>query len=188
MKLNFQYSQVYDELFNYMSRNSFDNSQILELEAFTIQLSNHFKDKQNKIIKEIEKVSGLKFSINVKCFIVKHLGYRAISDPFTVKMNKDINYLTAVIIHELVHILLRDNQTMLKLVNKKFAHEENDFKIHFPVLLIERKVIENLFGEKFFNKIRKKDDHNPDLAFEWSEVNKVYDKFNNNIIKFLEKC
>ena len=70
MKLNFQYSQVYDELFNYMSRNSFDNSQILELEAFTIQLSNYFKDKQSKIIKEIEKVSGLKFQNNVNCLLL----------------------------------------------------------------------------------------------------------------------
>ncbi len=188
MKLNFQYSQVYDELFNYMSRNYFDNAQILELETFTIQLSNHFKDKQNNIIKEIEKVSGLRFQSNVNCFVVKHLGYRAISDPFTIKMYKDFDYTTAVVIHELIHILLRDNQTILKIVNKKFAHEENDFKVHFPVLLIERKVIENLFGAKFFNKVMTKDDHNPDLAYEWKEVNNVYNKFNSNIIKFLEKC
>ena len=169
MKLNFQYSQVYDELLTYMSRNNFDNKQVLELETFAIQLSNNFKDKQSKIVKEIERVSRLKFSNNVNCFIVKHLGYRAISDPFTVKMNKDFNYLTGVLIHELIHILLKDNQNVLKLVNNKFRHEENDFKIHFPVLLIERKVIENLFGEKFFIKVMKKDDHNPDLAFEWQE-------------------
>src|SRR3989344_3610590 len=133
MKLNFQYSQVYDELLSYMSRNNFNNKQILELETFAILLSNHFKDKQNKIIKEIERVSGLKFSGNVNCFIVKHLGYRAISDPLTVKMNKDFNYLTAVVIHELIHILLKDNQTVLKLVNDKFKYEENDFKVHFPI-------------------------------------------------------
>ncbi len=188
MKLNFQYSQVYDELLNYMSRNNFDNKQILELETFTIQLSKHWNNNHNKIVKEIEKVSGLKFNSNVDCFIVKHLGYRAISDPFTVKMNKDFNYTTAVIIHELVHILLKDNQNVLKLINNKFKSEENDFRIHFPVLLIERKIIENLFGEKFFSRIMEKDDHNPDLAYEWQEVNKVYDKFNSNIIKFLEKC
>jgi len=171
-----------------MSRNYFDNEQIIEMETFIIQLSNYFKDKQHRIIKEIEKVSGLKFSGDVNCFIVKHLGYRAISDPFTVKMHKDFNYLTGVLIHELIHILLKDNQKILNLVNNKFKYEENDFKVHFPVLLIERRVIENLFGSKFFDKIMKKDDHNPDLAYEWSEVNKVYNKFNNNIIKFLEKC
>ena len=188
MKLNFQYSQIYDELFSYMSRNDFNNKQILELETFTIQLSNYWGRINNKVLKEIEKVSDLKFNNNVNCFVVKHLGYRAISEPFTIKMYKDFNYLTGVIIHELVHILLRDNQKILKIVNEKFVHEGNDFKIHFPVLLIERKVIENLFGNKFFNNIMKKDDHNPDLAFEWQEVNKVYDKFNSNIIRFLEKC
>ena len=188
MKVNFKYSQVYDELFSYMSRNKFGNSQILDLETFTIRLSNHWKQDENKIIREIEKVSGLRFQDNVNCFIVKHLGYRAISDPFTIKASKDFDYLTAVIIHELVHVLLRDNQTILNLINKKFAHEESDFKVHFPVLLIERKVVENLFGEKFFTKIKKKDDHNPDLAYEWNEVNNIYGEFNGNIIKFLEKC
>src|SRR3989344_7137031 len=105
MKVNFKYSQVYDELFSYMSRNKFGNSQILDLETFTIQLSNHWKQDENKIIREIEKVSGLRFQSNVNCFIVKHLGYRAISDPFTIKVNRDFNYLTAVIIHELVHTI-----------------------------------------------------------------------------------
>ena len=188
MKLNFQYSQVYDELLSYMSRNNFDNKQILELETFTIQLSNYWNKINNKILKEIEKVSGLKFKKDVDCFIVKHFGYRAISDPFTIKMNKDFNYLTGIIIHELIHILLKDNEKILGLVNKKFSSQDNDFKVHFPVLLIERKVIENLFGEKFFNEIMKKDDHNPDLEYEWEEVNKVYNKFNSNIIKFLGKC
>ena len=186
MKLNFQYSQVYDELLSYMSRNNFDNKQILELETFTIRLSNHWKNLNDKVVKEIEKVSGLKFNSHVDCFIVKHLGYRAISDPFTIKMNKEFNYLTAVIIHELIHILLKDNQKILNLVNKKF-NQDNDFKVHFPILLIERKVIENLFGQKFFSKVMQKDDHNPDLAFEWNEVNKAYDEFNNNIVKFLER-
>ena len=101
MRLNFQYSSVYDELFNYMSRNYFDNSQVLELETFTIQLNNYWNKNHNKIVKEIEKVSGLKFQSNVDCFVVKHLGYRAISEPFTVKMTKDFDYLTGVIIHEL---------------------------------------------------------------------------------------
>ena len=188
MKLNFNYSQVYDELLSYMSRNNFDNKQIIELETFCIELSKYWDNLNNKIVKEIEKVSSLKFKSNVDCFVVKHLGYRAISDPFTVKVHKDFNYLTGVIIHELIHILIRDNEKIIKLVNNKFKHEENDFKIHFPVLIIQKKVIENLFGEKFFNNIMKKDDHNPDLAYEWDQVNKVYNYFNSNIIKFLEKC
>ena len=188
MKLNFQYSQVYDELLTYMSRNHFDTSQVIELEIFTIKLAKYWQNIHDKIVKEIEKISGLKFNNNVDCFIVKHLGYRAISEPFTIKMNKDFNYLTAILVHELVHHLIKDNSKILKLVNTKFAHEENDFKIHFPVLLVERKVIENLFGDKFFKNIMKKDDHNPDLAYEWEEVNRVYPHFKANIIGFLEKC
>ena len=79
-----------------------------------------------------------------------------------------------------------NNKNILKLVNQKFADEEKDFKIHFPVLLIERKVIENLFGNKFFNNVLIKDDHNQELAYEWDKVNKIYDKFDKNIVKFLK--
>jgi len=188
MKINFEYSQVYDELLSYMSRNNYNNKQYLEMEKNVIEFNSYFNDYQNKIIKEIEKVSGLKFKNNVNCFIVKHLGYRAISYPLTIKFNKDFKYLTAILAHELIHILLKDNEKVLNLVKKKFDYDSNDFKIHFPVLLIERKVIENLFGDKFFNNVLIKDDHNQELAYEWEKVNKVYDKFNFGVIKFLEKC
>ena len=79
-----------------------------------------------------------------------------------------------------------NNEKVLDLVKKKFNYNKNDFKIHFPVLLIERKVIENLFGNKFFNNVLLKDEHNQELAYEWNEVNKVYVKFDKNIVKFLK--
>jgi hypothetical protein len=187
MKINFNYSNIYDELLTHMSRNNYDNKQYLEMEAKTLEFSKYFKENENKIIKEIENISGLKFNSNVNCFVVKHLGFRAISNPLTIKFTKDFKYLTAVLAHELIHILLNDNEKVLNLVRKKFNYSFNDFKIHFPVLLIERKVIENLFGNGFFKNVLIKDDHNQELAFEWEKVNKVYDKFDKNIIKFLEK-
>ena len=186
MKINFEYSQVYDELLTYMSRDNYDNKQFLEMQSATLEFEKYFKKNEIEIIRKIEKISGLKFGKDVKCFIVKHLGFRAISYPLTIKFSKDFKYLTAVLIHELIHIILMNNNNILKLVNQKFADEEKDFKIHFPVLLIERKVIENLFGNKFFNNVLIKDDHNQELAYEWDKVNKIYDKFDKNIVKFLK--
>lgn len=188
MKINFEYSQVYDELLTYMSRDNYDNKQYLDMLKNTLEFEKDWKKNENKIINEIENVSGLKFNKETKCFVVKHLGYRAISYPLTIKFTKDFKYLTAVLIHELIHVLLNNNERVLNLVKKKFNYAENDFKIHFPVLLIERKVIENLFGNKFFNNVLIKDDHNQGLTYEWEKVNEVYDKFDKNILRFLERC
>ena len=188
MKINFEYSQVYDELLTHMAHNQYNNKQFLEMQTSTLEFEKYWKKTENKIIKEIQKVSGLKFNKESKCFIVKHLGFRAISYPLTIRFTKDFKYLTAVLIHELIHVLLMNNKKTLNLVKKKFNDEENDTKIHFPVLIIERRVIENLFGNAFFNNILVKDDHNQELAYEWDLVNKHYNKFNSNIIKFLEKC
>ena len=187
MKVDFEYSQVYDELLSYMSRNQYGNKQYLDMQVATLEFQKYWRKNENKIIKEVQKVSGLKFSKEVRCFVVKHLGFRAISSPLTIRFTKDFKYLSAVLIHELIHILLADNNKVLELVKKKFNYSANDFKIHFPVLLIERKVIENLFGTSFLNNVLIKDDHNQELAYEWQEVNKVYNKFNNNIVRFLEK-
>src|SRR3989344_7956797 len=174
MRINFEYSQIYDELLTYMSRNNYDNRQYLEMLRNTLEFEKNWRKNEKRIEKEIEKVSGLKLSKEVRCFIVKHLGYRAISYPLTIKFTKDFKYLTAVLTHELIHILLKDNKKILSLVNKKFNDKENDFKIHFPVLLIERKVIEEIFGSAFFNNVLIKDDHNQELAYEWGKVNEVY--------------
>ncbi|AJF62498.1 MAG: hypothetical protein QT11_C0001G0349 [archaeon GW2011_AR20] len=188
MRINFEYSQIYDELLTYMSRNNYDNRQYLEMLRNTLEFEKNWRKNEKRIEKEIEKVSGLKLSKEVRCFIVKHLGYRAISYPLTIKFTRDFEYLTAVLVHELIHVMLNKNERVLTLVKKKFNFYQNDFKIHFPVLLIERKVIENLFGNKFFNNVLIKDDHNLELAYEWEKVNEVYDEFDTSIIKFLEKC
>lgn len=187
MKVNFEYSQIYDELLTHMSRNNYDNKQYLDMLKNTLEFEKNWRKNELKIFKEIEKVSGLKFNKEIKCFVVKHLGFRAISQPLTIKFTKDFKYLTAVLIHELIHILLNNNEMVLNLVKKRFNHAENDFKIHFPVLLIERKIIENLFGNKFFNNVLLKDEHNQELAYEWERINEVYDKFDKGIIKFLER-
>ena len=186
MKVNFEYSEVYDELFTYMSRNEYNNKQYLEMLAFTSKFEKHWNKNEDKIINQIEKISGLKFKKDIKCFIVKHLGFRAISNPLTIKFIKDFKYLTAVLIHELIHVLLNHNKKVCDLVKKKFDYSTNDYKIHFPVLLIERKVIENLFGNDYFNNVLIKDDYNQELAYEWKKVNEVYNKFDKDIIKFLK--
>ncbi len=186
MKLEFIYSPIYDNLLTDMSKKEFSNNQIKEMEFYKEELELIWKKEENKIIKEIEKISKLKFKSNRKCFIVNNMKYTAISNPLTVK-REHIERTKTILIHELVHILFEDNKDKIKkLIEKSYPEESMDFKIHVPVLLITRKVVEKLYGEKEFNIILEKEMHIDILNSVWPEVNKIYSKFNSNIVLFLK--
>ena len=94
--------------------------------------------------------------------------------------------IKGILIHELVHALLKDNKKVLSLVREKFNYEDFDFKVHFPVLLIQRKVIENLYGGDYFKKVLSDEKDIDELGYEWERVNGFYDKFDKGIVSFLE--
>jgi len=186
--IDFVYSSVYDELFTVMKRKKFSGKQFIEMEKFCALLESFWEKEGGKIKKEIEKVSGLNFKDKIKCFVVKDMNFNAISFPFTLKYNKDLEIVKGILIHELIHILLKDNKRLLELVRKKFGYDDYDFKVHFPVLLIQRKVIENLYGKENFKKVLKEERDIDELEYEWNKVNRYYNKFNNNIISFLQNA
>jgi hypothetical protein len=184
--LDIRYSAVYDELLSVMKRKKYSNKQYVEMERFAAELEEFWKKEGNFIRREIEKVSGLRFRKKVRCFVVKDMAFNAISYPLTIKFNKNMEIIKSNLIHELIHILLRDNQKVLDYVKKKFDYEDNDFKVHFPILLIQRKVIENLYGKKFFDRMIKYENKIDELGYEWERVNKHYNSFDKNIGKFLQ--
>lgn len=194
MKLNFVYSEVYDEMLTVMSGLPFSRDQIIKMKTYKMDLIEHWSRVGLKIIKTIESISGLKFKKeNVDCFIVKEMGYIAISEPFTIRFCKDLNELNNIWIHELIHVLLVQNNLagrILEITTRIYPEEDLDFKIHLPVLLIERKVIETLYSQEHFEKLLKKDMQCEDLACVWLEVNKLYQRFeghNKGIISFLKE-
>ena len=187
MKINFTYSQVYDEMLTSMSRKEFNDLEHLETLNYKEKFSNFWRKYEIKIIKEIENVSKLKFKSNKDCYIVSHMKYTAISNPLTIRRDGDLLTTRATLIHELIHILLTENSNKVsKLIEKSYPGESKDFKIHIPVLLITRKVLENLFGSKEYEKILNRDMHLDGLNEIWPTVNSIYNKFNNDIVKFLK--
>ncbi|MBS3168123.1 hypothetical protein J4216_03305 [Candidatus Woesearchaeota archaeon] len=186
MKIEFIYSPIYDNLLTDMSKKEFNEAQLKEMEFYKEELEAIWKKEESKIIKEIEKISNLKFKINRQCFIVNSMRYTAISNPLTIK-KEHIERAKTILIHELIHILFEDNKVKLKeLIEKTYPEEAVEFKIHVPVLLITRKVIENLYGQKEFKIVLEKEMHIDLLNSVWPEVNTIYPKFKNDIIKFLK--
>lgn len=186
MKINFIYSPPYDELLSEMSNILFSDEQIIELREYTQKLTLEWRKTERKIIKEIESTAGLKFKKNVDCFVVKNMGFKAISNPLTLKFNKNIDQLKADLIHELIHVLfLQNSNKILNLITNFHPEKDHNFQLHFPLLLIQKRVLTNMYGESFFSSIFKKESSYQDLKELLPLVNQT--NFKRNIIKFLKK-
>lgn len=186
--IDFVYSSVYDELFTSMKKKKYSGKQYVDMERFSALLQSFWEKEGTGIKKEIERVSGLKFKYKIRCFVVKDMDFNAISFPFTLRYNKNIETIKGILIHELIHVLLRDNKKVLELIRKKFNYEDYDFKVHFPVLLIQRRVTEILYGKDYFEKVLKQERDVDELGYEWKRVNKYYNKFDKGIVNFLQNA
>ncbi|MBI2148150.1 hypothetical protein HYU23_00570 [Candidatus Woesearchaeota archaeon] len=187
MKVEFIYSLIYDNLLTEMSKKEFSSEQMKEMLFYKEEIEAAWKKDEKKIVKEIENISRLKFKGNKKCFLIYCMKYTAISNPLTLKKEAHLERAKTILIHELIHILLEDNREKIaKLIEKTYPEESIEFKIHIPVLLITKKVVERLYGKQMVEEILKDEMKMGILNSAWPEVNSIYPKFKNNIVKFLK--
>ena len=187
MKIEFIYSPIYDNLLTDMSKKKFSVEQMKEMEFYREELEATWKKEESKIINSIEKISKLEFKGNKQCFLVYNMKYAAISNPLTIKREPYLTRAKTILIHEVIHTLFEDNKEKLqKIIEKTYPDESIEFRIHVPVLLITKKVIEEIYGDNIFQEIINKEMKIDILNSVWPEVNAIYPKFKNNIIKFLK--
>ena len=183
IKIKFQYSVPYDQLLGIMYNKEFSHSQAIVAKDFINKIEVFWQKEGNKIINNVEKTANLKFKSNVDCYVVSNMLFEAISHPFTIKMDHDFNRLKGILVHELLHILFSQNGSkVIETFNK--IEGDHDYKVHFPVLLCERKVLEKL------NKSFKREKRVEDLDYVWKDVNKSYSKFKNykkGLIPFMQE-
>ena len=185
MKINFVYSRVYDELLHRYIKKELSELFIKEMLLFNEEFEAFWEKDGKKIISNIEKISRLKFKGNKNCYLVSNMFYAAISEPLTLRKENLID-MKMRLIHELVHILISDNYNKLNdLINRIYPEESVEFRTHIPVLLITRKVVENIFGERSFKELLDKD-MKIELRYIWPEVNSIYPKFKGDIVRFLK--
>ena len=185
MKLEFIYSRVYDELLHRYIKKEFSEDYAKNMILFRDEFEAFWEKDGKKIILEIENISNLKFKGDKKCYLVSGMFYAAISEPLTIR-KENIENMQQRLIHELVHIILSDNKNRLgKLIAGTYHNENNMFRNHVPVLLITRKVIENIFGVESFKRLLDKD-MKIELRCIWPEVNSIYPKFKGDIVRFLK--
>jgi hypothetical protein len=183
MKIHFKYSEVYDQLLTESSFGKYSKEQKDFVLKFVDKLEKEWRREENQIIKKIEKISNLKFKYKkIPCFIVKNIIYEAISYPLTIKVS-DVKNVKDVLIHELIHVNLKDSKNLLRILNKFILNSE--FKIHLPVLLIQKKVMDELYGNKRFLSFLKRD-ANDGLMDVWDEIKVHHKNFKKDIVGYLD--
>ena len=185
MKIDFHYSTIYDDMLTEMSKKRQDLYQVREVTTFMDKFEKEWKKKENKIISAIEKNSKLKFKKNITAYFVRNMLFAGISAPLTIRFNKHIKKTETILIHELIHnVFIQNKEKAVKLIAKTYPEEDWSFKIHIPVLLIQKRVFQTIYGQKATSLFIKK--NKEIFGPEWIEVERIEKKYKGDILKFLK--
>ena len=156
----------------------------LKSREYKIELESEWANWEQKILSTIEKASKLKFKSKINCYIVQSMAYKAISHPLTISTEENIEKNIHLLIHELIHVILVQNQTTQLLRKLEQNYEDHDAMVHIPVLLVQKRVEELLFGKKSFTK------HIEGLEAHLPLITRLYPKYvkqRSNVLEFLLK-
>lgn len=184
-KLIFEYSEPLDEMLTEMSLQPFTEKQEKELINYKNKLEKEWQKIESEVINLIESFSKLKFKTDIHCYPIKNMSFKAISSPLIIKQEENIIHAKIILIHELIHRLFTQNKNQIvPFIAAIYPKKDEEFKIHIPVLTLQKKIMEELFKESDIKEFIKS--HDDGLEDVWKEVNKHYHKFKGNIIKFLK--
>ena len=107
------------------------------LEEKFLRLLTIWKKQEKKIIKGLEKITGLSFLRNyIDIFLINPDNAPSISHPAIVKVDDNENKTIRTIIHELIHSLMWDNKEKVNWsakIHKLFKNENRKTAIHIAV-------------------------------------------------------
>lgn len=188
MKLYFDYSVPYDRMLTVMSMSEYSEGQKERVKEYMFKLEDYWRKDERKILNSIEKTAKLKFKKDAVCYIVENMSDYAISHPFTMKIEKNLERAKIVLMHELIHILFVQNKQSGKLLDylaERYPEQNMYFKVHLPLFLVQRRVIEKIYGMAYFNKVLRTE-LKLEEGYIWKTANEIYPKFKNGIINFFK--
>lgn len=185
-KVIFQYSWIYDQnwqdwikiypIWKKKLKKSKWPSPI-QVRTYIKKVEKIWRKHEKKVMTEISKTIGLKWTEDVKCYVVGHA--RAFSDPFTMSMAKDPNDFIDTLIHELMHQILAVQKGNRKRTSKAwdyiYKNYQKEFittKNHIPVHAIHKHIYLKFFGNKRLQKDIKSCQKWPAYKISWEIVEK----------------
>ena len=190
----FKYSWIYDKnwkiwikLYPRMAKLPWPSA--TEIKNYIKKIEKFGSKDGKRVLDEISKVIGLKWTEDIKCYVVGHA--RGFSDPLTLGVMKDPNDFIDTLVHELIHQILAAQKGNKKrtskawdYIYKKYKDESVSTKNHIPVHAIHNHIYLKFFGKKRLEKDINHCQRFPDYKRSWEIVEKEgYE----NIIKEFRK-
>ncbi|MBS3081819.1 hypothetical protein J4416_02690 [Candidatus Pacearchaeota archaeon] len=192
-EIEFRYSSIYDEIY----RNSPDIKKILkrtnrkypsreEIIDFIDKMNIIWKVYKNKILGEISKISGLKWSERkIICYVVGSC--RIMSDPLTLCVYKEMDYALDALTHELIHQIQfhtddKKWSKWLKYLDLKYPKYSEFAKSHVFVHAVHKEIYLELFDTRRWERNVEDSKNFSDYKVAWQMVkelghNKIIKKF-----------
>jgi hypothetical protein len=161
-KIKFVYSLPYNRMLAEYEKKEFDEIQFRkEIQDYIKKLQPKWRKIEKSVFRALKEIVKNEWQEKeIKCYVVKYCKFSAISAPLTLRVEKDFDYVSDLLIHELAHILVSYDFEKYKKIEKKLKEQfpnENAWVIrHIYINFIELQVLKKLFSQKFVNKILKK--------------------------------
>ncbi len=136
-KIIFKYSWVYDMHWKGIYKGKSEKYPTAkQIQNYIRKVEKLWRKDENKVLSELSKISGLKWKKkSICCYVVGNC--TPFSDPLTLKIYKSPGYFVDVLIHELIHQLLIQNEVgswdAWKYVHEKYKSESFKTRMHIPL-------------------------------------------------------
>ena len=131
-RLNFTYSYIYDQTFAVLTGNKYFEGTSKEAASYMKALEKEFSRFSGKVLAGIPRVSGLRWQKPYIDVYISKYAPSSFSVPLTVRMYKNAKVGNSILVHELVHNIVFQNQKHIRYVKlfKDFRTEEVMTKYH----------------------------------------------------------
>lgn len=176
-KIIFKYSWVYDQNWKkwikLYDKSSKKYPSYYEIQRYIKKVEKLWREDEEKVLIELSKKMGLKWKEKtIACYIVGRC--REFSDPLTMPIHYKPDYFIDVLVHELIHQLLIQNEGVCwsawKYFHEKYKDDEFNTRIHVPVHALHWHIFMRFFGEKNLKRELKIMGKYPDYKRAWDIV------------------
>jgi len=181
-KIELRYSRIHDDRYRNSSliqknlkKKKKTYPSMKKIESYTMAVKKVWKKEEKSILKEMSKITGLKWKEKkIICYVVG-IG-RSYSDPLTVRLFKNKSDFVDILTHELIHQIQMQNSSRIKnwfkYINKKYKTETGLTRGHILLHAIHWKILEKMFGKGRLKKNIKSLQKLKDYKRAWKIVEK----------------
>lgn len=194
-KIVFKYSYIYDlhwKKWVKIYKNDLDYPSSRKILNYIKKIEPIWKKEESKVLKELSKIIHLKWKTNrITCYVVgKSLDF---SDPLTMHISRPADYFVDILIHELIHELLGQNdcirqRKMWNYFKIKYKTGSKNTRYHLPVHAIHAHIFMKFYGKIRLQREIKDASADPEYKKSWDIVQKEgYQKIINEFTQRLDK-